>query len=333
MSEDLRAKAVEESSPPSRSSNLGWLKFLVKLAMTLACLGYVYFAVDMGGLLRAVRGLEAVYFLAAVGCWIVMVVLSGVRWAVLAHPLGLDPGWWPYIKLFLVGNFFNAVLPTFVGGDVVRGYYLSKQSRQLAAPSTTVIMDRNAGVGGLILVSIAASMIHDVGQDQRALQHFLILFGAAWAVANVAIFWPFALRLIESLARTILGPRLGKRADNLLRTLETYRSHLPRFGAMVLFSAAIHMVGFSSVYLVGVGLGLPLPFVVYLVLLPIVAIITLIPLSIGGLGVRETASLTLFAGVGLASEQSVALSLLWYLLVLTGGIPGLAIYLWNRESS
>ena len=100
---------------------------------------------------------------------------------------------------------------------------------------------------------------------------------------------------------------------------------------MLALSAGIHLLSCVTIFFIGNTIGAQIPLYYYLVFIPVVGIVSMLPVSIGGLGVRETAFLTLFGSVGLSAEQSVSLSLLWYAMLLLGGVPGLTLYLRGRK--
>jgi uncharacterized protein (TIRG00374 family) len=250
---------------------------------------------------------------------------------VLSHPLELPPGWRSYIGLYFVGAFFNAFLPGVIGGDVVKAYYLSRDTQQLARPTTSVIMDRNVGVGGLLLVGCLASVIYPVSLDQTPLAPILAIMLAGYLLLNWVILSPgvhsLAVRVLNRIGATVVA----KKIHNLFNAFRVYRRHPRRLGLMLALSAGIHLLSYVAIFFIGMSLDAQIPLHYYLVFIPVIAIISMLPISIGGLGVRETAFLTLFGSVGLPAEQSVSLSLLWYAMLLLGGLPGLALYLRGRK--
>jgi uncharacterized protein (TIRG00374 family) len=257
--------------------------------------------------------------------------VNAVRWAILSLPLGLPQHWGDYIKLYFVGAFFNAFLPGVIGGDVVKAYYLSRDTRQLARSTSSVIMDRNVGVGGLLLVGCVASLLHPVSLDDTPLAPVLAVLLAGYVLLNWAILSPrvhnFSIGLLDRVGVTMVSRRL----HNLFNAFSVYRRHRRRLGLMLALAAGIHLLSYVAIFFIGESIGATIPLYYYLIFIPIVAIISMLPISIGGLGVRETAFLTLFGSAGLSAERSVSLSLLWYAMLLLGGIPGIVIYLRGKR--
>jgi uncharacterized protein (TIRG00374 family) len=307
-----------------------WLWRLAKAGVTALCLFVVFRKVDMAAVAGQAGAMLSGWFLLAVAVWLVSLLLGGIRWALLARPHGLGRALGPYVRYTLVGSFFNTVLPTFVGGDVVRAYYLSRRSGQISRPSTTVLMDRNVGTGGLFLVGLMAAWWYHVEREAPGLIAAVVTMMAIYVLGNVVILYPPALRRFERLLLWALPERLRQKVRNVVGALGIYSEHLPTTVLMVLFSVPAHLVSFVAVYFVGLSLGIPVELHWYLVYVPVIALVTLIPVSIGGLGLREGAFLSLFSTLGVPPEQSVALSLLWYVMMIVAGLPGLALYLTEK---
>ncbi|NNM03669.1 MAG: flippase-like domain-containing protein [Gemmatimonadetes bacterium] len=307
-----------------------WLLRLGKLAVTSGFLWYALSKVDVENLLSRMAGVTALPVLAAILCWVLMQAIGGLRWALLAHPLRLDPGWSPYIRFSFIGNFFNAFLPTFVGGDLVRGYYLTKHSGHISFPSVSTLMDRNAGVGGLILLGGAAALVADIGPDKPLLLAVVGALLLGYLLANLVLLTPSLLKRFQHALFRVVGAKAQARLENTFLGISMFRDHLPTFLGAVLLSVFIHLISISAIYFLGIALDLPLGFLVYLLAVPLVALITMVPVSIGGLGVRETSFIAILGQYGVDPELSVTLGLTWYLLIVVGGVPGLILYLLER---
>jgi uncharacterized protein (TIRG00374 family) len=319
-------------APPAKKTRLRkGLLLAGKILVSGVCILYVLHAIDIPAFVGTLTSAIWQWFLLALVLLLIGQIVNAVRWAVLSRPLGLPGGWADYIKLYFVGAFFNAFLPGVIGGDVVKAYYLSRDTRQVARPMTSVFMDRNVGVGGLLSVGCVSSLLHPVSLGETPLTPILVTLLAGYVLLNWAILSPRVHRFTIGVLDRIGLAFFSKRLHNLFEAFGVYRHCPRRVGLMLMLAAGVHLFSYVAIFFIGKSLGAQVPLHYYLVFIPVIAIISMLPISVGGLGVRETAFLTLFGSVGLPAEQSVSLGLLWYVIVLLIGVPGIVFYLRGRR--
>jgi hypothetical protein len=220
-------------------------------------------------------------------------------------------------RIFFIGQFFNAFFPGACGGDVVRAFYAAQeQPERRTAAALTVLIDR--GIGLLTFMLVGCVMIacrgHIFLQSQRT-RLPLILMAVFLAGTLLALFVLFRRNLFEhwSLFRKLeYGTRLGPIIRKVYEIFYFYRGH-----HHVLYTS----LGFSLLNCVfltlacacfGQSLQLPVRLIDYFTLFPVITVFSSVPLTPGGLGIREQLFAELFKVVGAPSYQTVPLSLLLY---------------------
>jgi len=98
----------------------------LRIVGSIALLGVIAWRIDLGEVTRTLASVGWHWWLAALGCYLVAQVVSSVRWQWLACPLGFGHSLDAYVGYYFVGNFFNLILPTSIGGDVARAWYLAR---------------------------------------------------------------------------------------------------------------------------------------------------------------------------------------------------------------
>lgn len=98
------------------------------------------------------------------------------------------------------------------------------------------------------------------------------------------------------------------------------------------YSIATQMILIWSVYILSRGLSMKIAFISVLSFIPVVSIISLIPVTISGIGLREGAFVVLFGLVGVSPEKAMTLSIAWFLSIVIGSLPGFVGYLVYRKS-
>src|SRR4051794_21969817 len=246
----------------------------------------------------------------------------------LARPLGFQMPLGRFVAVYFVGMFFNLVLPTSVGGDVVRAWYLARHGAPAGrgvAAFLSVLAERGSGVLVLTAVACVAAACCPVplpGWVAGA----VAAVGAAGA-AGVACL-PAAGRVLR--ARPFASPNF----DRLREAAGLGADYLRRprlLAATTTLSAGVQVSNVVVVGLIGAGLGLPVPPLYYGVLVPLVTLLTLLPVSLNGMGLREAGTVVLLAPLGVGAAPAVALSVLTFAVYAAASLCGLPCYLLNPE--
>lgn len=325
MTEEAAPRVDHRPGAPAGSGSARWKwnrrwMLLLKLVVTVATCALVASAVSLSDLFGYLAGVDWLWLVIALLVFELAQLVSALRCVYVARALGGQLPWKRSLRAHFVGLWFNQVLPTGLGGDVVKAAIL-KRDLGLGLAVRTTALDR---VSGLVVLLLSVAVL------LAAYQHVLANTGLTLALAVLSIGSLSALALTAVFARLIrarLGPasRLTPVVD-MFDGLNRFRRWRPMF-EQFWTSSIVHVNGIVSYALIGRALGLELEFLVYLLLVPLVFLVALLPVSLAGWGVREVGALSLFSLVGVPAEQSVALSALFGLLLIVAALPGLAAIL------
>lgn len=306
----------EQNKTQSRILNV--LKVLISLAVLAIILGRV----DLDEVLRLLREMNWVPFLSALVLMLIGSLVRAYRWGVLVWALGVRASWWRLVGLFFVGGFFSQFLPTGVGGDAVKMYELSRQDGNAAAAISSVLIDRFLG----LFVLFAIALLALAGSYDLVDPKVRILIAMVFAGSLIAVALVLQRTWIE-----VWGRRLG--VDRLLGRIKILRElydslHLYTAAALLRATAASvvwNLILILGYYLLGQAVGISLSLKYYLVFVPVISVLLMLP-SVGGLGVREGATVFLFGQVGVAESQALALALAYLVTLWTSALIGGIIY-------
>ncbi len=255
-------------------------------------------------------------WLSAVAVFVFTQFISAARWKILAKPLGLERPFRHFLGLYFIGMYFNLVLPTSVGGDVVRALYLNRHTGRRMTAFLSVFIDRLSGLVVLVALAAAATVLSPVPLP------WWINVSVAAAAAGATV----GLILLPYLARhRLLGAKYATLADELRVSLRMLLRPLPLFLSLIVQGANVILV-----WLIGLGIGLSVPISYYGILVPMVSLLTLLPVSINGMGVREGATLLFLKHLGVATSAAVSLSFLWFSVTAVVSLCGGGVYLFGR---
>jgi glycosyltransferase 2 family protein len=266
-------------------------------------------------------------------------ILAGIRWQILLRVQGIRLGWVRLTMLLLIGVFFNYIIPGGTGGDVVKAFYLLKETPgKRSAALLTVLMDRLIGLIALIFLAaflIAARWSWLVSDPNTAKAVWTCLFILGSAVAGIG----FSLIVSRFGLVHKLPARLPGR-DRVAEVALAYGLYGKAWGAtLIAFALSIgaHIGYFAVFYCPALSFhasNVRIPtFGELCAIMPVVNTIIGMPISIGGVGVRE-GLFQLFLGqlCGVSEAVAVVMSSAGYLLTMAWGVIGAVVYLFYRPS-
>jgi len=298
---------------------------LVRLLVTVAILVYLAAEIDMGTAARAVLSVRPGHLMAVLGLVAIDRSVMILRWILLLRGSGvaIEPS--RAASIFLISSFVGSFLPAGVGGDAARAYGLSRQDATGSEALASVVVDRVLGILSLVLMGLVGLLVWTPAGD-AAWQWGLV--AAIVLTASAALFWT------DALIRTAVPSAWQSRRafERILRVSDAvgrYRERGPVLAQVMVWSIVVQLLRILQAYLLGLGLGLTVPFTYYLLFMPVGLLMLLLPISVSGFGLPQGVIVWLLRPMGVADEQSFALSTLIVLTGLAGNLPGL--WLWLRK--
>lgn len=282
---------------------------------------------------RAIRALERIrpeYLAAAMALIVVAVVLSAIQWRLILRSQGVGVGLGTTTALYFVGLFFNNFLPSSIGGDVARIWSLSKETGKSSEAAASVVADRLFGAAGLGLTALVALA---VGFSQGRTYALPVLAVAAGAFGLVAI--ARSPRWVAPLVRRSLGDgtRAAVKVEGVARTVRSSVAHRPTLLACVGLSVGFQLVVVAINVVILGGLGLKVPAISLLLVVPIISAVCALPISMNGLGVREAAYVYLLGGLGVDAPSAAVASLAFFVLVSLASLAGAVVLVARRGAA
>jgi uncharacterized membrane protein YbhN (UPF0104 family) len=248
-------------------------------------------------------------------------LLVAFRWHVILAAETKSPGPSTLLKIVFVGLFFNQVLPTGVGGDAVRAWRCSRVGIGVGAAISSILLDRACGYLVLLVLYVLGlpGLLKILPDPQQR--------GAVLAVLVIGLLGLVALVSLDRLPRPILRLRLMTPFAELSRASRRLFTDPGRCGAALGFSIITIALSVFALKLVGDAVGSPLPLGSWMMIVPPVTLLQLVPISLAGWGVREAALVVALGWFGVRAEAALAISVLVGLCLILVGLPGGLIWL------
>lgn len=259
------------------------------------------------GILTYVRNVELVWFVLAALCFTSTVIFAGSRWWWLLRVNALRVGFLEAQRYTWIGLFFNNLVPGSTGGDLVKAVYIVRRSApsdRLAA-GLSVVVDRVLGLASLALLGAFVALFF--------IERFAMLAVTIWVVIALGVLGGivlFSRRVRTTLKLHVLANVLPVRVRHFLARLDQavffYRAHKRGVAMWLLAGILSHSISVLIVVCIGHGLKTGLPDPEYFVLVPIINIVSAIPIAPNGWGVGEALYANLFARYGALYLPGVA---------------------------
>jgi hypothetical protein len=297
--------------------------YAAKLIVTGACFWYVSRQIDLSQVLSALPWLNFRWAAFAILLVMLQISVAGVRWWNVVEALGTGNARISSVVIIAVtaiGIFFAQVLPS-VAGEGVRAWLLVRLGCDWRNAVTSVVIDRAVGLGllvamGFVILLLPSSLTALSGYRDTV----LIVYGALLLTGALGLV--FVPRIVLPLARWRYSRWFGTLAMDARRVL------LGPHGPMILASGClIHVLTIAVVWSLGRAQGLVLPIADAAVLFMVMVGVTLLPISIGGWGLRELAVVSLLGQHGVAPEKALLFSVCFGLTLAIGSLPGAVAWL------
>lgn len=281
-----------EENERKESRVVRWLKLLLKIAVTIACLWYVSGKIDFDKAGAALQKANWFYLLLAFIAFVISKWIAAIRLNIYFRNINIHLPARQNIKLYWLGMFYNLFLPGSISGDAYKVILLTKKYK-IAYKKTTsaVLLDRFSGLLGLgLILAVYALLVL-----KNHLYISIIVSGAIFAVAALYFVIRYWLR-------------------------DFVRDFLPT----LLLGLSVQISQVICVYCLLHSLHLPIQQAAWIFIFLAAAVITVLPISLGGgLGTREFVFREGALFFSLDPSIAVVISLLFYLCTLIASLPAL----------
>ena len=275
-----------------------------------------------GQIAKVLKGTDLPLFSFSLFVFFLALAASVFRLKLIIATQGIPATFMEAFSLTLIGYFFNNFLPTSIGGDVVKAYYLSKKTTAKMGAFTSVFVDRAIGLFTMIFMAAVALLFAPYEIIDLRVRYMIYAITAASVILIIFLInRGFARRFSKFL---VLVRPIEEKLKKAYSAIHGYRNHTMLMFQSTAISIVSQLLYFITIGIMAASIGLRIPTIDILLRMPIVSAMSLLP-SINGLGLREGSMVLLFGQlVGKANAFAVSILLLLCLFIVS--ILGGAIY-------
>jgi uncharacterized protein (TIRG00374 family) len=298
--------------------------FILRVCISIAILFALIKFIPYKEVVEIYKNSQKIYILW--GCLIFLLSFTFVafRWRFLLASLGIKLSLREVSFAFFSGLFFNLFFPSFIAGDVFRGFSISRRHGNLKKVTSSILMDRFSGLSGLAVIVLFAFFAGRHLLPQKQIFYSVLILCLLLVFVGLVIFSKRFFMFVTAVFRR--NKFLKKRLINLHEQLYFFRNNPVVFFKAVAFSIPVQMLGAFSFFIVSKAFGVQVSAIYFFVLVPIIMVIAFIPITIAGIGTREAAAVYFFSLVGIEKSVGLSMSLLNLVFLVTSGILGGIFY-------
>ncbi len=287
------------------------VKFAVKILISGVLLLLILYKVNLNHLKQMMLKIGVCEFLALSLLYLTAQAISSVRWSWVIESLGKKVSPLLLFKLYLMGMFANLFLPSTIGGDTIKGYIVSK-SIGIRRAVSSIFLERYNGLLTLLLLSLVSSLL------------FIKLFGFKVVLIIVAV------NISALLSLYLLRFVKHEKVKNFYEDIKTFHKS-KMFIPVTALSFVVQIINIVIYILAGERLGIHIQPAYYFAFIPIITLISFLPISFNGIGVREFSFVYFFKMANLTPTESISLSLTVFFVVVFTSLFGGVFYINNER--
>lgn len=307
-----------------------YFRFALSITVSILIFAFLLVKLPYGQIVSIISHCQISLLLLGILVGGLSIFLNAMRWQILLKYISYRYDFKLLSKLAFISLFFNVYLPGGIAGDVTRVVMLPDKKIHITA---SVIADRVIGLAGLMFLAVLGAISnYRLLLNTQTLLIFLIMVSAIFAIflilftsrAQVFVKRIFALPLI------ILSPA-KRMLQNTIEALFVYRNNYIIFAKTIPVSILGHLCVVTYFFISARSLGIDINFLRFLAFIPIIEFISALPISLGGAGIREAATILFFSSIGTSAAEAMSISLLSFVVILVlGAIGGILFLCWKK---
>ncbi len=278
---------------------------------------------DIRSALEIIKSVNKPLLILSLSTHIFGIWITAVRWNTLLGTQKVKLGTTTLTLTVLIGFFFNNFLPTSIGGDVFRTYDAAKKANiPIETSASIIIVERFSGIISASTYAIIALFLGFTAIGNRSFIIPVIIFFIICIIIAFLILNPSILRLNKLINKIKFLKKVKEKLANIYFTFLSFKKFKWVLVRVMIYSFLLQFAVILNYFLAAKSLGINLNLTAFIFIVPVVTIIAMVPISIGGIGIRENTLVFIITAMGVGSEQAAICALLIFLMLIFIGIIG-----------
>lgn len=309
------------------------MKLFLKIAASIVLILVIFTKIDFYKVVETIRHVDIRLLILTNALFLFAnVILCPIKIKLLLRADGHNIPLKEIVSIYWIGMFFNRFLPGGIGGDVMKAYSLAKMAKDSEKAISSVLMERLSGIFAIVPIVLFSLALYYNKLPLSLMRDVLLIIFAV--IAGMVVL--FSKRMMDGLIVILEGLRLkgSERFTSKIRgsylSFYNYKNHGLVVFQVFILSVLFYIITISAMWLLAASINFNAPITYFFIFLPIIFIIETLPVSISGIGVRESAYAYFFSIAGFDPSLAVSLSFLHFFLGMVNSSFGGIIFVLRR---
>lgn len=299
--------------------------YFLRLSVSVGIIVGLFFLIDVDDF-PSLAEIKIPYVLGCLTVAFVLRFLNAYKWSFLVRAASVEVRFPDLLKIYFSSGFVGLVLPSSVGGEVLKGYGLAKNTAETVDSASSVVVDR---VTGLLALTVVCLLGYHISPPELQANSVIALIET---VSLIILMGAAIVSLVGISTRgSYLAPdgadgRAVSFVKKVGRSFYQYRSAGSALALAMVMSLAVQILRVGMVLLAGLAVSVYPDIWHFLIFVPFVQLGSLVPLTMSGIGVQEGAAVYLFSLVGVGTAATLSMYLLVRLMIIISVSPGAWVY-------
>lgn len=302
----------------------------LKLFIGLSLIFFIFSRIEWYEFINTIKRINPVYiYISTILFFFPGIWLSVLKWKKLLLIHNIDLPFKQLYLYYLMGTFFNNFLPSAIGGDIIRVFYLKRATNKFAEITSSIIMERLTGLLALIFI-FAFSVILNLSFIYQIPYINYIIISIVFTL-TIMFFLLNNGGINKIISKFKFLTPLIKKIIELSEALFNYRYHKKVLVLTFIISIIFVLFGVFATYIYFLAIGIKIPILRLILIYTIIQLIGILPISINSLGVSEGAFIILYGLIGISSVDSLTVALLGRILMMVVSLSGGVVYIFRNS--
>ncbi len=312
-----------------------FLVTVLKIVVSGGLIIYLLRGVQLAEMGQIIGGANVLLLLLALLLYLSAITIGNLKWSILLGAQKIIVPFTDLLSYTFAGLFFGNVLPTNVGGDLVRAYDLSRHTGYVEQSAISVLIDRLVGLAAFLAAAVVMAVLAALMlADSAGLEKIVVATVVVFALFIVAFSLLLSRRVMRRLAFVFnlrILAAFKPTAQRVFVALQVYRQSYGALARAFVLSLLGVVLTALTQWVISEALGLNIGLFYFMLFNPLIAFVLLVPLSVNGIGLKEAAFVFFLGLVGVPQAAAFSLSIVFHFIIVLSSLPG--GFVWFRERS
>ncbi len=258
-------------------------------------------------------------------------ILGAVQWFTLLRSQNVKLSFMHVVSFYHVGLFFNNFLIGYVGGDAFRIYDVARRSGDSTTAVSSVVFDRFVGFFMLTSIAMFVSLLWFKKLTSMKTVYFIAIILSSWMLVLFFLFHEKSGKTVGRLFKPLLPGFVTEKIHDVYMAVNRFQHRRGVLFKVFTISLFVQSLRILTHYWAARAVGVNISLIYFGIFIPIIALFASLPISFGGIGVREQSGVALFSTVGIAASKVATFEFLAYIIGIIAALPGGIIFAFRKE--